>query len=331
MNEASGEPRDLDLDLLWELPLALLSWGFFHLNKTLIALLYQVYLDRQFERSRTWQILSPETLSLPVSLPVLLTKGPRWNTHATIGTLGPLSVERHLAVQTGEANRSAEAWSVVLYHYPDFRTFRELGSLDSDVDLEWTGLDLPPGRYVLGVRYYGLKTDPRLPAVKLDDAMTDTVAAEPLPPGVNKVYETLASRTTIYHHALHHYVHTMLRVRRWLPAPLIRREFLPVGDPYTEFRYDWFPACCSLQIQVAERLLQDFRIYLTIYNRASLPIHSSELVDAGTTTIPRFDQAGFYLFRLRPRRRQLPACREDDLLVRRLCRRGALDGASQAS
>lgn len=327
MNEASREPRDVDLDLLWELPLALLSWGFFHLNKALIALLYQVYLDRQVTRSRTWQILSPATLSLPVSLPVLLTKGPRWNTHATIGTLGPLSVERRLAVQTGQANRSAEAWSVVLYHYPDFRTFRELGSLDSHADLEWTGLDLPPGRYVLGVRYYGLRADPRLPAVRLDDATTDTVAAEPLPPGVNKVYDTLASRTTLYHHALHHYVHTMLRVRRWLPAPLIRREFLPVGDPYTEFRYNWFSACCSLHIQTAEGLLRDYRIYLSVYNRASLPIHSCELVDAGTTTTPRFDQAGFYLFRLRPRRRELPAYRKDDLIVRRHCRRSALDEA----
>jgi hypothetical protein len=308
-------------------PLALLSWGFFHLNKALIALLYQVYLDRQVQRSRTWQILSAATMNLPVSLPVLLTKGPRWNTHASIGTLGPLPVERRLAVQTGQADRSADAWSVVLYHYPDFRTFRELGSLENQADLEWTVLDLPPGRYVLGVRYYGLQADPRLPAVRVDDATTDTVSAEPLPPSVNEFYDTLANRTTVYHHALHHYVHTMLRLRRWLPAPFVRAEFLPVGDPHTQFLYDWFPAHCSLQIQASQRLLESFRVYLSVYNRASLPIHSCELVDAAATTTPPFDQAGFYLFRLRPRRSVLPPCPEDELIVRRLCRRTAPEGA----
>lgn len=325
MSEASREPRDISVDLLWELPLAFLSWGFFHLNKALIALLYQMYLDRQVERSRTWQILSSATLSRPVTLPVLLTKGPRWNTHASIGTLGPLSVERHLAVQTGLAHRSAEAWSVVLYHYPDFRTFRELGSLDNHTDQEWTRLDLPAGRYVLGVRYYGLQADPALPAVRPDEAMTDSVAAEPLPPSVNDVYDTLASRTTLYHHALHHYVHTMLRLRRWLPAPLVRREFLPVGDPYTQFRYGWFPAGCSLQLEASRRLLEGFRTYLSVYNRASLPIHSLELTDGGTTTTPRFDQPGFYLLRLRPRQRDVPTCTEDDLIVRRLCSRNAIE------
>lgn len=316
-------PGPLGPDLLWEIPLALLSWGFFHLNKAVIARVYQGYLDRQVERSRCWQILSAESLRRPVSLPVLLTKGPRWNTHATIGTLGPLAVRQQLAVDTAEASRSAEAWSVVVYRYPDFATFRELGSLDTPVGEGPTVLALPEGRYVLGVRYYGLSTSPRLPAVWLDGAQQGSedpgvvVASEPLPSDANRVYDTLAERTNPYYRALHHYVHTMLRLRAWLPPARVRQEFLPVGDPLTEFRYGWFAAGCRLEVVCAERLLRDYRVLLSVYNRASLPVHSCT-VEASVTTTPLLDQAGFYLFRLRPRRLGLPACREEELVVRPL-------------
>ena len=310
-------------DLLWEMPLALLSWGFFHLNKAVIARVYQAYLDRQVERSRSWQILSAESLRRPVTLPVLLTKGPRWNTHATIGTLGPVAVRQQLAVDTAEASRSAEAWSVVVYRYPDFATFRELGSLDTPSGEGPTVLLLPEGRYVLGVRYYGLSSSPRLPAVWLDGAQQGReqpeamVASEPLPSDANRVYDTLAERTNFYYRALHYYVHTMLRLRSWLPPAWVRREFLPVGDPLTEFRYSWFTAGCRLEVVCAERLLREYRVLLSVYNRASLPVYSLALQETITTT-PLLDQGGFYLFRLRPRQLGLPACREEELVVRHL-------------
>lgn len=336
-------PISLGPDLLWEIPLALLSWGFFHLNKAVIARLYQAVLDRQVERRRRWQVLSAESLRRPLSLPVLLTKGPRWNTHATIGTLGPLAVRQQLAIDTAEASRSAEAWSVVVYRYPDFATFRELGSLDTPAGKGPTVLALPEGRYVLGVRYYGLSATPRLPAVWLDgaeraggpageassgpgsevaggpgsEAADARVASEPLPHDANRVYDTLAERTNPYYRALHHYVHTMLRLRSWLPAARVRREFLPVGDPLTEFRYGWFTAGARLEVVCAERLLRDYRVLLSVYNRASLPVHSCVLQVCITTT-PQLEQAGFYLFRLRPRRLGLPTCEEQELVVRSL-------------
>lgn len=324
----AAQPADLGLDLLWEVPLALLSWAFFHANKALIAVLYQRHLDREGSRSRQWRILSAETLRLPLSLPVLQTKGPRWNTHATIGTLGPLPVRQSLAVQTGLAQRSAEAWSVVLYRYPDFATFRELGSLDPSVEGEWSQLELPSGRYVLGVRYYGLRDDALLPAIRLDGS-GEAVAAEPLPEGVNAVYDHLAERTSWYHHALHHYIHPTLRLRRWLPAGLVRREFLPVGDPFTRFRYGWFAAGTQLQVHCAPALLRSHRVYLSVYNRASLPVHSAELVAPESST-PLLGSAGFYLFRLRPRQRDLPDCREEDLVVRHLAGPKLPDGAGRS-
>lgn len=310
-------PRALGVDLLWEIPLGLFSWVFFHLNKALIARLYARHLDRQGDLSMVWRLLSEDTLGQPLSLPVLLTKGPRWNTHAAIGTLGPLRVERSLAVDTAEANRSAEAWSIVVYRYPDFATWHEMGSLDSPPDGpagEWRVVGLPRGQYCLGVRYYALKEPAAMPAVRIDGASSDSVASAPVPPGVNGVYNSLASRTNPYYRALHHYVHPLLRLRRWLPDGLVRREYLPVGDPLTDFRYDWFPAGMGLRIEASPRLLHDFRLFLTVYNRSSLPVHSAQL-NSGVTITPVFPHAGFYLLRLRPRRQDVVPCAQDDLTV----------------
>jgi len=310
------EPKDLGLDLLWEVPCGVLSWAFFHCNKALISGLYQRYLDRQADRSQTWRLLSEETLRLPVSLPVLLTKGPRWNTHASIGTLGPLSVRGHLAVDTAQANQSAGAWSIVIYRYPDFQTWQEIGSLDPQSPEGWTVVDLPRGTYCLGVRYYDLQDPAAMPAVRLDGAAADTVPAEPVPKGLNGMYENLARRTNPYFRALHHYVHPMLRIRRWLPEAWVQREYLPVGDPFTSFRYDWFPAGSALKVQVAPRLRDDFRLFLSVYNRASLPVHSCGL-SAEETITPAFAEGGFYLIRLRPRRLGVPPCLEEELQVGR--------------
>jgi len=316
---ANPEPRALGVDLLWEVPLGLLSWGFFHLNKSLISRLYQLDLERKADRARTWRLLSADSLSQPMSLPVLLTKGPRWNTHASIGTLGPLEVARSLAVDTARANSGAGAWSIVIYRYPHFETWREIGSLDPQPASGWTEVSLPRGRYCLGVRYYDVGPAAAMPAVRVDGASADTVPAEPVPLGLNGMYATLASRANPYYRALHHYVHPMLRLRRWLPEALVRREYLPVGDPLTDFRYDWFPAGHALGVRAASRLNDDFRMFLSVYNRASLPVHSCEL-GPGETLTPTFAQPGFYLIRLRPRRPDVPRCQDDELRVER--RRG---------
>ena len=373
MNGQEREPACLGLDLLWEVPLAVLSWGFFHANKALIGLLYQRHLDRQASLGPHWRILSAETLAQTMSVPVLLTKGPRWNTHATIGTLGPLTVRRELAVDLASVRRSAAAWSVVLYRYPDFLTWDEIGSLEPRATQDWGRFQLPAGRYCLGVRYYDLSPAAQMPQVRVDGAAAGArdldadgdrdrdidgggasvgkgdaagagadrasdpaggaaittassslqlsspalVPAAAVPGNANAVYARLAERTTPYYRALHHYIHPMLRLRRWLPQAWVRREYLPVGDPCTEFRYDWFPADCSLELRVSPRLHQDCRVYLSVYNRASLPVHSQEL-GVGTLRTPAFQEAGFYLIRLRPRRLPVPPCGPEDLRIRRI-------------
>ena len=54
-------------------------------------------------------MLSADTLNIPIILPVLMTKGPRWNTHGIIGTLGPFPIESTLTVNLDQAQRSAQS------------------------------------------------------------------------------------------------------------------------------------------------------------------------------------------------------------------------------
>jgi hypothetical protein len=320
--EQQNEPPDRQpkWDMLWDVPLAILSWLFFHINKTIIAGIYQIHLNRSLSRSVTWLILSGETIKKPIILPLLLTKGPRWNTHAIIGTLGPLTVSNTIAVQTEMANRSAENWTIVVYRYPDFKTWTQLSSSsDASQQQEWSTITLPQGKYSLGVRYYGVKENASMPDIEVDrllDSIT-LIKGVPVNSAANDFYTTLAERTNTYSYALHYYVHTMLRLRYFLPQQFVRNEYLPVGDPDTLFLYDWFPAHTILELHVNQQKLNDHWIYLSAYNRASLPICSQRVSQAAQVT-PALRCAGFYLVRVRPKDARSATFQADDLTVIRL-------------
>lgn len=314
VGQPSLAPTPPAWNLCWELPLSLLSWGFFKLNKLGIGWLYQQYLNRNLNREITWRILSGQTLNIPIGLPVLMTKGPRWNTHGYIGTLGPFAVESSLAVETAIAQKSASSWTVVIYRYPNYQTWTQLSWLKAEHRQDWTKISLPTGRYSLGIRYYGLQADPTLPTINIDGHRI--IAGEAVSPSANDFYQTLGQRTNAYYLALHYYIFTVLRLRRFLAADFVRCEYLPVGDPDTLFRYDYFLRGESLNIQVNPERLRDHWIYLSVYNRASLPILSAEIV---TTTYgsPPLSGDGYYLLRIRPKRENLMAFEHQDLVVLR--------------
>ncbi|QEY31359.1 hypothetical protein EVJ50_02920 [Synechococcus sp. RSCCF101] len=326
--------RSVSLDLLWQLPVAIVSWLSFHISKSIISSLYKRHISRDPLRRTSWQLLSQQTFERAMSLPVLMTRGPRWNTHATIGTLGPVSIRRQLSVDTHEARNSADTWTVAVYAFPSFRTVAHLQSLDPESSDQWSTIDLAAGDYILGIRYYDLAPSARMPAVLADSEPVASPLA--VDHGTNAVYNDLARHTTLFYRLIHFYVHPMLRLRGILPDRFIESEYLPAGDPCTLFRYDWFPADCSLEIEASSALLASFEIYVTVYNRASLPIHSCRLMaspvradasvtagDAGSAaplsaiTTPVLSCAGFYLIRLRPHTESFEPSLADDLVIRR--------------
>ena len=299
----SSPRRSTGVDLIWEIPLAIFSFCFYKGMKCWIGQLFRLYLTFNPSKARHWRILCADTLAMPLSLPVLMTKGPRWNTHAIIGTVGPFPVQETLAVQIEQVDQSAGAWTIAVYRWPDYRTITQLGSAEEATQDNWHVLSLPPGRYSLGVRYYQCTEPIQFPNLKIDGQLA--ISAQTAPPGANAVYQDLIHRQNGFYLALHYYVFTLLRLRDWFPEAFVQGEYLPVGDPNTTFLYDYVRKSELIQVDCAPQLLAQYSVYLTTYSRASLPIHSCQIQQA-TTTLPPASHAGFYLIRLRPQATAAP-------------------------
>ncbi len=140
--------------LLWEIPLALTSFVFYKVMKFVIGNLFTVYLAVDKKKALQWRVLSQKTINAPLVLPVLMTKGPRWNTHAIIGTLGPFAVQETIEIDVATANQSSRSWIAVVYSFPGYKTITSIESEKIDSDLPWHTIELPTGKYSLGVRYY---------------------------------------------------------------------------------------------------------------------------------------------------------------------------------
>src|SRR5262245_27831937 len=285
--------------LLWEIPLSICSWLYFHEMKFFLGRLYTFVLSRMPGEARRWQIFSEETVSRPFVLPIIATKGPRWNTHAVIFTAGPLDVKQTLAFETATAARSAASWSIVIYANPGYETVASIESFNVPADEQFHQLTLAPGKYSINARYYGLSDPAFAPRIRADDV--EVVPASSVPPGSNDFYKDLSHRNSWFYAAIHCYVFHMLRLQRLLPDAFVRREFLPAGDPGTIFRYGFIRARECLEVEARRELLSNYDLYLTVYNRSSFPVAWETIRDTPHQTQPAAAD-GFYLFRIRRRK-----------------------------
>ncbi|PZD73813.1 hypothetical protein C1752_01722 [Acaryochloris thomasi RCC1774] len=320
----SNTRRPLPLSLLWELPLAVLSFCFFKVVKTLIGLFYGIYLSRDRNRATQWQVLSTDVLSIPIVLPVLMTKGPRWNTHAIIGTVGPFAAQEAISIDLTPPRQSAQSWTIVVYRYPDYATVAQLSSLEQGAELQHT-LKVAPGKYSLALRYYECSGAVEFPSVQADavtvapgaDDQTPadtenpssseppTINAQTASAETNAFYRHLSDRHNGFYLALHYYIYTLLQLRPWLPEAFVTREYLPVGNPDTAFFYDYVEAQQALSLSLHPTALQNYDIYFTLYSRSSLPLFYTK-IEQETVTVPPFPTKGYYLIRTRPRNVQVP-------------------------
>jgi hypothetical protein len=284
------------LKLFWEIPLSVFSWLFFHLMKFLLGKLYTFALSRMTSEAHVWKVFCEETLAQPLVLPIISTKGPRWNTHAVIVTAGPIETKQFLSLDVAAAFSSARSWSIVAYENPSYRTVASIESFSIKGDKEWHDLDLGPGKYSINLRYYGLSDGASAPEVKADGVLV--VRTKPVPANSNDFYQGLHRRDHWFYAGLHYYVFHMLRFRKWLPPSLVRREYLPVGDPGTIFRYGFIRAGQCLKVNSGASLLENYDLYLTVYNRSSFPTAWQSIQDAACRTA-RAEKDGFYLIRIR--------------------------------
>jgi hypothetical protein len=148
---------------------------------------------------------------------------------------------------------------------------------------------------VVVLRYYEWSATPRLPEMLIDH--THRILERAVSPDENDYLNGLRKKDGILYVCLHYYVLEMLRLRRYLQASFVRREYLPVGNPETSFDYgDLRPGQC-VEISSDGGIPEGQRLYLTIYNRASFPIFWTEVCALPYRSLPMED-TGTYLWRL---------------------------------
>ncbi|WP_013321939.1 DUF6208 family protein [Gloeothece verrucosa] len=284
---------------IFEIPLALLSFLFYKAMKFLIGNLYTIYLTFNKSKASQWRVLSEEVvIKTALSLPVLMTKGPRWNTHAIIGTLGPFNVNQSIAIDLNSANQTTRSWIAVIYSFPGYETIASLESNRINPQEQWASLALKPGKYSIGLRYYNWGEKVIVPTVKVDDQIF--VESQSIPSDINKFYLDLIQKKNWFYLSLHYYIFTLLRLRKRLPESLIKQEYLPVGATDTEFVYNYLTRGQALQISLDSDLVKNYDIYLTIYDRSSLPLTWSQITEENYLTKP-IENNGYYLIRMRPK------------------------------
>ncbi|MBE9047892.1 hypothetical protein IQ255_26455 [Pleurocapsales cyanobacterium LEGE 10410] len=286
------------ISLLWEIPLALLSFIFYKIMKFVIGNVFTVYLAIDKRKATQWRVLSAKTINAPLVLPVLMTKGPRWNTHAIIGTLGPFAVKETIAIDLETANKSSRSWIAVVYSFPGYKTITSIESEQLDRSDRWHTVELAPGKYSLGVRYYNRADTVNYPAVKVDDQIY--VESYNVPSNINDYYYNLIEAKNWFYSSLHYYIFTILKLRQYLPETFVRREYLPVGAPATHFAYNYLDAQQALEIKIEPKIIEQFDIYFTLYDRSSFPLTWCIITNTEYMLSPQ-QTTGYFLLRIRPK------------------------------
>jgi hypothetical protein len=119
---------------------------------------------------------------------------------------------------------------------------------------------------------------------------------------MNDFYRELKGRTGLYYLCLHYYVSVLLRYEKRLSNRFVRGEYLPVGNPETEFFYGALRKGERLDLSSVRPLLADHRVYATIYNRASFPVWWGK-IDESMQQLDAAEAGAYYLIRahrLRP-------------------------------
>lgn len=279
-----------------EIPLAILSFIFYKIVKFIIGILYTIFLFITKDKASQWRVLSAQTLESFLSVPVLMTKGPRWNTHAIIGTLGPFRVQETITLDLNILKQSAQSWIVVIYSFPGYQTITNLDSNQVNSQENWISISVKPGLYSIGLRYYHWSDFQELPMVKVDGELL--VKSETISPNVNNFHQNLIQNKNWFYLALHYYIFTILKYRKWLPESFVKQEFLPVGAPDTEFIYGYLEKGQSLKIITDPLIINHYDIYFTTYDRSSFPLNWCQITEEIYVTKP-IESNGYYLFRLR--------------------------------
>lgn len=270
---------------LWEAPLGLLSFAFF---RAVRAGMRRALATRQAALASVWNTVDAPSLARPGVLLYFMVTGPRWNVHAALAGAGPLRVGARVEVDLGPLLARGGRATVVLNRTPDFALlgWRTLAGGAGRVAFE-----VGPQTCMLNLRLYGVPGPVVLPEVWVDGALV--VPPCPLEAGPEALLAALGGARRPLFRALHQYVYPML-CARWLPRRWVERELLPIGNPDTRFRFGPVEPGERVWVQADPALQQQARVYVTLFDRQSLPCARWALGEEA----PAAPARGFYLLRI---------------------------------
>ncbi len=269
------------------------------------AFFNKLYKSRYIERYRAmehknyslnWTALS-DLISTEEGVNYLRIVGPRWNCFALIGSLGPIAVENNIALKTDSLSAQSDSWSIIIYS-ESLKTVGCFSSVDYDSGEE---IMLPPGKYIVNVRFYSDSDTLYCPGVMIDG---NTLISECSFPGERKRYQRLLSAIASDQQPI--YFWQQYYIFHWLSNPSsydyesVRNEFLPVGDPNNYFDFGALFSGQSLTLSISPETVDSFRIYLVYFNEMSLPVFWGQVSDLSWCG-GAVEKDGAYLIRFVPR------------------------------
>ncbi|MGB3311939.1 MAG: DUF6208 family protein [Nodosilinea sp.] len=286
--------------VLWEIPLGLLSYGFSRLVKGTLTLVSRYYNPADAKAKADWQVVSTDFLKSPLKLLWTMSRA-RWNLHALIAIAGPFSVQSSLTLDVRSIWQSAPTWTAVVYTVKGLKTITSISSLTLPPDQSTATIDVPPGRYLVGVRHYNWRNPVQLPAITVDGDLALASESLSTPPEFNQFYRGLAARRGWLYSSLNYYVYPLLRwFQGRLPEPFVKATFLPVPNPETHFFYGALDQDEQLTIDLPANLLSTHRLYFSLYSRDCFPYDWYPVSQDQHTTAPMAEQ-GVYILRVHPK------------------------------
>jgi uncharacterized protein DUF6208 len=288
--------------------IAFLSYGFHEV----VLLLVRWSVGRRAKmaiRSGTplkWRTLSDD-FDKAGFLPAVSVLGPRWNCHALIATLSPVPVGEKLSVDLVGLADGSDSWSLVLYD-ERWATRKWVGSTTtSDTVVAWA---LPPGLYSLSLRVYTDSDDMQVPTVRID---RDNRVCGGRIAGEASRYRThlqsIRNKSGLLYRLLHYYIFFHLK-HGTKDANWLRRQFLPMGNPDTDWEYGYLDTGEQLRICLDAVHHRQYNTYVAFYNWASFPIDWCKIQALDWRSAPLVERVGYAVRRVR----KVPATAGDNLV-----------------
>lgn len=284
---------------LWEIPLGLISFGFSRLVKGVLTLVSRYYNPNNAKAKPDWQVVSADFLKSPLQLLWTMSRA-RWNLHSLIAIAGPFTVTSRLTIDVNSLWKSAPSWTAVIYTLKGYKTITSIGSLTIPPDQPSATIELPPGRYLVGLRHYDWNNPVELPAISVDDTLALTSQTLAAPSDFNQFYRQLATRRGLLYSCLNFYVYPLLRWLKWLPSSIVKPIFLPVPNPETHFFYGALDRGKQLTLNLPPALRNTHSLYFSLYSRDCFPMDWYPITTDHHTTMPMPEQA-VYILRVHPK------------------------------